>query len=512
MTNPQIASNNVLQQEMPRQVHTSDLSLSLTLALKDGALGTTPLSHQQTAASLLRADIPYIAAGIPHILLANVASMLGRRRGASWDELREVALYLLLSLLEIQLLISICLLWLVLPGLALLPCLSFQAASIWILIRCINSGPRSLTFTAGVSGDTTSGGDEKRVDWFVVGSLVHNERMRRGLPEKLAVIFGHDMRILLSYRLGFLFDAFLVLLQRNINIPTARSVTLYHSVRSSLLRSDTSGVRILAHHTGTLDVSWLLARLCADFPPGDRLAKLQVFTFGAASIEMTLPLGHLTQENEDAPRSLYPSVTHFAFTDDPVAQIGVLLGIRQRLEGRFIGSLYTIHTASLYPPKSCLFSRSYHYTFDDYLDTLLPGGDPRVGVLGQQCKIDRELSEMRELAALAQSITNERLRTRRARLSWTALGVVASSTSSGYKDRDDMSGPYSLEEVRKKAKSLEGLRGYESNPLVDTVMNRCYPCPRGTVTDAGVVEGPRNRYARNRHASNSKSGVRRRHS
>ncbi|KAI0139176.1 hypothetical protein F4776DRAFT_54407 [Hypoxylon sp. NC0597] len=507
MADSPVASDRVLQQELPRHIRANDLSLSLTLALKDGALGTTPLSHQQTAASLLRADIPHIAAGIPRVISAAVASIISHRRRISWTELRELTFYLLLSLFELQLFISVCLLWLVLPGVALLPWLCFQAVSIWILIRCINSRPQSLTFAADVLGNTIPGGDERCVDWFVVGGLIHNQRMRQELPAKLTEIFGHDMRVFFPYRLGFLFDAFLILLRRNIDIPTARSVALYHSVRTSLLRPETRGVRILAHHTGSIDVSWLLARLCADFPPGDRLAKLQVFTFGAASIEMTLPLGPPYQGNEDFVDSLYPSVTHFAFIDDPVAQIGVLPGIRQRLEGRFVGSLYTIHNSSPYSSKSHLLSRSRHYALDDYLDTLLPGGDPRVGVLGQICKIDRELSEMRELAALAQSVTNEQLRTRRARLSWTALGVVANSMSSGYNNRDDMAGPYSLEEVRKKAKSLEGLRGYENNPLVDAMKNICHLRPRDPPRHTEVIKGPRSR-----RTGNSKPGSRRGHS
>ncbi|OTA56585.1 hypothetical protein K449DRAFT_157558 [Hypoxylon sp. EC38] len=508
MADSPVTPNRTPQQESSRQhIRADDLSLSFTLALKDGTLGTTPLSHQLTTASLLRADIPHIAAGIPRVISAAVASIVRRRGIISLAELRDLTFYLLLSLFELQLLISACVLWLVLPGLALLPWLSFQAASILILIRYINSRPQSRVFAADALGDTNLRGDEKRVDWFVVGGLVHNQRMRQELPTKLAAIFGHDMHVFFPYRLGFLFDAFLILLQRNINIPTARSVALYRSVRTSLLRPETRGVRILAHHTGSLDVSWLLARLCADFPPGDRLAKLQVFTFGAASIEMTLPLSHPYQGNEDFTDSLYPSVTHFAFTDDPVAQIGVLPGIRQRLEGRFVGSLYTIHNASPYSSKSHVPSRSRHYSLDDYLDTLLPGGDPRVGVLSQVCKIDRELSEMRELAALAQSVTTEQLRTRRARLSWTALGIVANSMSSRYEDHDDMAGPYSLEEVRKKAKSLEGLRGYENNPLVDAMKNICHPRPRDPLRHTEVIEGPRSR-----RTGNSKSRSRRMHS
>ncbi|KAI1483242.1 hypothetical protein F4774DRAFT_214913 [Daldinia eschscholtzii] len=470
MATSRIASYHVSKHELTRRVRTGNMSLSLALALKDSALGTTPLSHQQTFMSLLKADAPYIASAIPRILQAISASIVNRRKEASWIELRGVALYLFLSLLQLQLFLSISFLWLVVPGLVLLPWLGLQAVSIGILIRYVNGGPQSPKFITKRFQDDISYSKEQHFDWFVVGGFMHDDRMCQELAARLTKIFGHDMHFFMAYRLGFLFDILFFFLQRNIHIPTTRSVNIYNSVRASLLKPETKGVRILAHNTGALDVSWLLSRLCADFPPGSQLGKLQVFTFGAASTEMTLPLGHISFQRLEAERdSLYPSVTHFAFTDDPFAQIGVLLGIRQRLEGRFVGSLYTIHTNTPVPVWFRLLPCSRHYTLDDYLGALLPDGNPRLGVLNQTCKIDRELSEMRELAALAQSLTNERLRTRRERLSWTALGAMADTMSGGYEGRDDRLQPFSLEEVRKEGRSLEGLRGYENNPFVDTL-------------------------------------------
>ncbi|KAI0379044.1 hypothetical protein F5Y04DRAFT_139605 [Hypomontagnella monticulosa] len=459
------------------------MSISLTLALKDGALGTTPLSHQQTAISLFRADIPHVAAAIPRILVAGAASLINRWQQVAWDELRETALYFLLSLLELQLLLSISLLWLVAPGFVILPWLGLQVALICVLLRRINRERRSFKFAADKLGDGNLSSEEERYDWFVVGGLVHSNRMRHELPPKLARIFGHDMHIFLPQRLGLVFDTVFTLLRRNLNISTTDSIALYGAVRASLLKPETSGVRILAHHTGALDISWLLARLCADFPPGERLSKLQVFTFGAASIEMALPLGI----GEDDSALSYPLVTHFAFTDDPVAQIGVLLGIRRRLEGRFVGSLYTIHSMDTASAKSRLLFRDRHYTFNDYLDALFPDGDPRTGVLNQVCKIERELSEMRELAALAQSITNERLRTRRTRLSWNTIGGRISNGSSCGKGHDDMARLFSLEEVRERGKSLEGTKGFENNPLVDAMSENPMPL-RDCAMDTEVME------------------------
>ncbi|KAI1453004.1 hypothetical protein F4805DRAFT_398343 [Annulohypoxylon moriforme] len=499
MANSPAILHRTPERDPPRPTRENGLSLSLALALKDEALGTTPLSHQQTAVSLLKADIPYVAAAIPRIISALIVSIINRGRKTNWAELRGAILYFLLSLLQLQFLVSVCLLWPVMPGLVLLPWIGLQAVSIWILLRAANNRPTSFKYAADQLGDDVSVDEECSLDWFVVGGLVDNDRLRQELPPKLARIFGHDMHIFLHRRFGIVFDILFALIQRNVYIPTDTSVALYQAVRTSLLKPETGGVRILAHNTGALDISWLLARLCSDFPCGSHLSKLQIFTFGAASIEMTSPLGRAYQQTEENPSPTSPLVTHFAFTDDPFAQFGVLLGIRQRLEGRFVGSLYTIHRAVQAPTRYCLFPRDCHYTFDDYLNALVPNGDPHTGVLGQICKVDRELSEMRELAALAQSVTNERLRTRRTRLSWTALGAIANSTSSGHKDHDGMAGPYSLEEVRKKVKSLEGLRGYESNLFADAVIHRHRPLPQNHTPPREAIKGPSSRRTRVKH-------------
>ncbi|KAL7622592.1 hypothetical protein AAE478_008102 [Parahypoxylon ruwenzoriense] len=496
---------------LSRHSHISNMTLSLTLALKDSASGTIPLSHRQATLSLLQADLPRIVTVVPRILSAVSASTIGRRRVANWAELREVALYLLVSLLELQLLLSVALLWLIFPGLVLLPCLSFQAASIWILLRCMNNRHPSPTFTAGKPADDPLGSEEQRLYWIVVdGIATNNEQFCKEILPKLARVFGYDMHAFLSYRLGFLLDIILIFLQRNLPVTTARSVALYDSVRASLLNPDISGVRILAHGTGALDVSWLLARLSADLPPGDRFGKLQVFTFGAASVEMTLPLGSVNAPNENGIGQCYPIVTHFAFFDDPFAQIGVLSGIRQRLEGRFIGRLYTIRNTTPALKKSCFLPRSYRHTLNEYLDVLLPDGDPRAGILSQVCKIDRELTEMRELAALVQSVTNERPTTRRdsKRPSWTALGAIATGVSSGYKNRDDVAGLISLEEVRRQCKSLEGSRGYYNNPLADAVRSGCQVHSRSHMVGIKTTMAPQNTRTSSRKCGSRRKGSR----
>ncbi|KAI0007567.1 hypothetical protein F4779DRAFT_498779 [Xylariaceae sp. FL0662B] len=450
-------------------------SLSFTLALRDGALGTIPLTHQQPAMSLLKTDVRYVAAAIPRIFSTLVASPCSRWREMSWHELREEALYFVASILEVQMLLSTCVLWLLLPGIVLLPCLSLEVALVWLLIRCINQEQQTFTRTVEESKSDKIGDEKQRKAWFVAGGMAtNNEHMCRKLVPKLLKIFGHDMHVFLSPRLGFPLDIAFAILQRNVYVPTTRSAALYNSVRASLLKPGIAGVYILAHNTGSLDVTWLLSRLCSDFPAGGQLGKLQVFTFGAASAEITLPLGSTYRQGGGNLQLVYPTVTHFAFADDPFAQLGVLMGIRYRLESRFVGDLYTIGGSSTTRTHSSLIFRRHRHTFNDYLDAILPNGDPRAGVLNQVCSIDRDVSEMRELAALAQSLNNVRLKMRKGtkRLSWTGLGMLASNTSGGSRARNDMAGLFSLEEARKRSKTLEGMRGYENNPLAEAVASR----------------------------------------
>ncbi|KAI0477100.1 hypothetical protein GGR56DRAFT_691280 [Xylariaceae sp. FL0804] len=603
----------------PGGLRLGHLSVTYTLALHDGALGTVPLTHARAPASLLRADVPEVAAALPRLLLALAASSLldsgddgdgdssdthaGRRRWWPWQwrwwqwwrswQRRShgrvsVLLYAVASVLQVQLLLSAALLWLVLPGLVLLPALALEAAAIWLLVfRLLNRGhddnrpitvvlprPRPVAGVANTPAPADEHENEQtreqeqardcdrdhrdRACWILVPGLdaAGADHIRRATLPRLArllgldhhhqhhgggdygngdgddVYGGHghdgdgccadaDVRALVPSRLGLPLDLAVVLAQRSLQLATARSTALYRAVREELLlraKRDGNGgngdggggggggrgsgrggdVHVLAHGTGALDAAWALARLCADLPPGDVLGRLHVFTLGGAAAEMAVPLA--TAHQDEPRRAAYPSVTHFAFGDDPWAQIGVLLGIRQRLEGRLVGSLYTIQDNSPLPRRRLGALRQYAgYTVDGYLDALLPGGDARAGVLGHACRVDRELSERRELAALAARSSSscgpgngggdhhrqqqqgregrggtgggEKSKSSRAtqkRVSWTTLGAVADAGRGG--DDLDLAGAASVNEVRRRAKELEGMVGCVENPLVDAIL------------------------------------------
>ncbi|KAH9886623.1 hypothetical protein F4778DRAFT_786720 [Xylariomycetidae sp. FL2044] len=463
-----------------QQKDTRALSLSFTLALKDGALGTIPLTHQQPVTRLLKADAPYLAAAIPRILSAVLAAAITKDdEHGGWQGTRVTAVYITVSLLELQFVLAASFWWLFIPGFLLLPLLAVEALSIGWLVRRLNVGNQSCRRIPDPVRSEERDGDKAHLHWlFVAGMDLDHDQVRDAVIPKLAHIVGSGIHVFAPYLLGFPLDMMLLFVQRSISIPTVRSTALYHSIRAGLLDPGTAGIRIVAHNTGALDTAWVLSRLCSDISPGVLADKLQVFTFGAATAEMTLPFGYTDSQSTGIISVLspaYPSVTHFAFEDDPFARIGVILGVRQRMEGRFVGSLYSIKKAQQ-PTKACwlwLVFRRRNHTLGDYLTALFPEGGLRDGVLGQVCRIDREVSEMRELAALAHSV-NSMARPRRTshgsrkRLSWTALGVLVNSMSGESENgTQDMAGVLSLDEVRRKGRALEGMRGYENNALVE---------------------------------------------
>lgn len=228
---------------------------------------------------------------------------------------------------------------------------------------------------------------------------------------RLAALFSNDMQIFLSYRLGFPLDVLSQLLQRTLQLPTPTSTAVCNHVRANCVRFQPRQMNILVHNTGALDAAWVLARLCSDLTPDQLMDKFRVYTFGSTAPEMVMPLGCRTGQpghKTDREGSSHSSpVSHYAFDDDPFAQIGVLMGAPQWMAGRLIGEVYALHG-----PRSkgsmWWLSSGGRFALGEYLDALFPDGDPRAGVLGQVCRIERKVGEMRELSALAKVINNER--------------------------------------------------------------------------------------------------------
>lgn len=219
-----------------------------------------------------------------------------------------------------------------------------------------------------------------------------------------------------------------------------------------------------------------------------------------------------------------PYVEHFAFANDPFAKMGVLRSVHEDLEGRFCGSVFELDCpgaahhgsprrranetraparclVSLHDYLACLFpehtrprtssrasslsstpvafsaasssasssrtsSRSrrrnhhhhdHHHHHHRQKQSNTPGS---LSILDTPMRIDRDLAEKREFAALAQHSASVRSKGGKKRLSWTGLGATAGAPANG-----NMDGVVGLEMARKGCRDCQGHRARDVSRL-----------------------------------------------
>lgn len=311
---------------------------------------------------------------------------------------------------------------------------------------------------------------------------------------------------------GLPIDLISVLLQRSLNtvLPSPSSRTLYTQIRTALLDSKSNRTVVLAHSTGAVAVSQVLRQLYSDIPT-EKMSQLEIYTFGAAALEFTMPLGGAPGESKKpsgqqlhAPEFVTerrgPHIEHFAFANDPFARMGVLRSVEEDLDGRFCGSVFRLncpgaraHHGPRVPggagkaadaaPAAQKASTRPLMSLNDYMSCLFPDqalpysasatGPPvqqHRSILDGLMHIDRELAEKREFAALAKDSASHHTKGGKKRLSWTGLGATANGMNG------NMDGVVGLEMARKGCKDCSGHRGREVSWLVRYV---CIPTQFG---------------------------------
>lgn len=287
-------------------------------------------------------------------------------------------------------------------------------------------------------------------------------------------------------------------------LSSANSYALYTQIRTTLLDTKTNRTVILAHNVGAITISQILRQLYADVPT-DKMSKLEIYTFGAAAVEFVTPLGGPIPDPKAHGKQVHapefvtehrgPHIEHFAFSNDPFAQMGVLHSVHEELAGRFCGSVFMLNCHGLahdeasasVKGKDTPISRLTKakpssrplMSLKDYMSCLFPDQtQPNTAsashanessdrsILDDLMTIDRELAEKREFAALASDSASHIPKIGRKRLSWTGLGATANGMNR------NMDGVVGLEMARKGCKDCTGHRGREVSRLVKYV---CIP-------------------------------------
>jgi hypothetical protein len=336
---------------------------------------------------------------------------------------------------------------------------------------------------------------------------------------------------------GLPLDLLSTLIQRNINFPSDTTRILYTQLRSSLLDSSINRVVILSHNLGCLPVSKALSQLFSDLP-SEKLSKLEIYTFGAATSEFVLPTGEAPMSTPSSPSMSnghhqnqpilerrphnLPHLEHFALTSDPFARIGVLRAAKETLETRFCGGLFvmspptmttatttrtTTTTATAQTAISAKATISARATVSatglslhTYLTALFPtqmtSSRHTPSVLDEVMVIDRDVAEKREFAAMSNfaalrsSAGGSPKDGKKERLSWTGLGATAGQKRDGM-SKVVMDGVAGLEMARKGCKDCDGHRGREVSWLVRYVNVGCvenggYKVESGRMDDGGM--------------------------
>lgn len=323
--------------------------------------------------------------------------------------------------------------------------------------------------------------------------------------------------------------------------PAAHARALYAQVRAAVLDEGTARTVVLAHNAGAVAVSQVLHQLYADLS-ADRMTKLEVYTFGAAAADFSMPLsgirsrsdkkqkpkrkaGGSVGSSEQHPSSHHgrqqqqqqhqvhapdlaatrrgPHVEHFAFRNDPFARMGVLCSVHEDLEGRFCGSVFELDCPGaahhglprqeqrLRQTKS---SRQVMISLSDYMTCLFPEDDHHgSSILDTRMLVDRDLAEKREFAALAQHSASVRSKGGKKRLSWTGLGATVGAPA----NQGNMDGVAGLEMARKGCRDCQGHRGRDVSQLARNYFLGAWPetAVEGTDQVGGGEEEEEEKYA-----------------
>lgn len=481
--------------------------------LRDGACGTTPRA-QQPIWSVVRHEALQMLRMMPTLCWA----MLVQRKHASWADAAAMALHTALASLELGILMTAVPLWLILPGVifALWACVcaGMVAAICWML----NGRERMHQCAIGAEG-WMMGQETEDEKWMFLGGMgmryvalyctyfclfvptsssnssSSSRHCHKQTLPAMSRLFGRAVTCICLRTYGMPFDMIAMMLQRCIPIPGRARRNLYSQMRYALLDDSVNRCVVLAHNDSAIIVSQAVTLLYADVP-AKKLAKLEIYTFGAAACEFVVPLGEPSTETESAhPSGDVPHdnnqrihIEHFAMVNDPFAQMGVLQSVRQNMDGRFCGGVFIMNTSTssisnnMPATSASKPGRRYKPTYcglsmEEYLTALFPaqmrGGaaapdSTSIGVMETVMTIDRDCAEKREIAAMSNYHAASHVKkggpgspgggSGGKRLSWTSLGLTNTASAA----RNGMNaGLAGLEMARKGCKNCDGHRGRE---------------------------------------------------
>ncbi|KAK8012121.1 transketolase [Apiospora arundinis] len=136
--------------------------------------------------------------------------------------------------------------------------------------------------------------------WVYVNGIMIGEHWMRSHLNRMALTFKRPILGIHNKTSGVIFDLLGSIAQRNFNYATANVRETNRLVKDELCKPEKTKVVLLLHSQGAIDgglgIDWLLAEI-----PQDLLAKLEVYTFGAAANHMSLSTKHAMDQTPEQP-------------------------------------------------------------------------------------------------------------------------------------------------------------------------------------------------------------------
>ncbi|KDN67951.1 hypothetical protein CSUB01_05822 [Colletotrichum sublineola] len=428
-------------------IKTCGPSVTYIPPLIDGACGTIPLA-QKPSLPMLHEDLREIWLMMPGLMASLRTHIANHRQHLSKSHLKDMVIQLGLAIVEVGMITLAIPLFVVLPGIFFAAWLGISMSMVLGLSWLMNGN--DIMVSCDEFGNSTTDIDDDNERWIFIGAI-----------------------------------------QRCFPFQTQASRALYVELRSVLLDASVHRVAVLAHNNGSLPVANVLARLCSDIQP-EKLTKLEIYTFGAAASEFIVPVGESSRklarfdDGSAAIEERGPHIEHFAYANDPFAQMGVLSSVHKKLESRFCGGVFVIHNQVPQPSGHWVPDQRPVMLLTDYLSALFPDpSSPHApsSILDYIMMIDRDMAEKRELAAMANHAQTRRSRKDNRRLSWTGLGATVGGRSGV------MDGVMGLEMVRRGCRDCDGHRGREVSWLANYVQTGWVVETESHIVDAMGIGG-----------------------
>ncbi|KAG9235359.1 hypothetical protein BJ875DRAFT_422201 [Amylocarpus encephaloides] len=275
----------------------------------------------------------YNAKHIPFIFLPLSPTHGGALCELSWTRVNlwAVFLHVVLVLLQVPFLLSIPFLlafpvWVVALGVA-----AFMVVNNFVCCFLDGSKKEFLSNTDYMIGRVAC--PQER--WVFMNGVAAGEHWLQSNIDQLSLTFGRSVIGLHNKTNGIVFDVLQILIQRNFNYATTDIRKHFAVMKSLLYDTGLSKVVFIMHSQGAVEggmiVDWLLQEV-----PQDLLAKLEIYTFGAAANHFNNPHKHLrTLENAlkgrrrgtsgrpEAGKAIH-HIEHYTHTKEFVARWGVL--------------------------------------------------------------------------------------------------------------------------------------------------------------------------------------------